>query len=211
MRSSSAAADTAWARPTTWRASTGWARSRCWKKAGSAAATPAATPPSSAPTTCSMRAPRSTTMRCKLWETLSQTLNYNVMFSPRGVMMLAHTVHDVQVIKRHVHANRANGVDNQWLSARAGEGVLPAAEHRRHPLPGAGCRAAAPRRHRAPRCRGLGLCARRRCAGRRHHRELRGHWHPAQRAGAVQAVETTRGLIRTPKIGVWRPATPASS
>ena len=33
----------------------------------------------------------------KLWETLSDELNYNVMYSPRGVMMLAHTVHDVQV------------------------------------------------------------------------------------------------------------------
>ena len=33
----------------------------------------------------------------KLWETLSQELNYNVMFSQRGVMMLAHTVHDVQI------------------------------------------------------------------------------------------------------------------
>ena len=33
----------------------------------------------------------------KLWEGLSQELNYNVMYSPRGVMMLAHTVHDVQV------------------------------------------------------------------------------------------------------------------
>ncbi len=51
----------------------------------------------------------------KLWENLSQVLNYNVMFSPRGVMMLAHTVHDMQVIKRHVHANRCNGVDNEWL------------------------------------------------------------------------------------------------
>jgi len=29
-------------------------------------------------------------------ERLSQVLNYNVMFSQRGVMMLAHTVHDVQ-------------------------------------------------------------------------------------------------------------------
>ena len=27
----------------------------------------------------------------KLWETLSEELNYNVMFSQRGVMMLAHT------------------------------------------------------------------------------------------------------------------------
>src|SRR5580692_11651664 len=42
----------------------------------------------------------------KLWENLSQELNYNVMFSARGVMMLAHTVHDTQVAKRHIHANR---------------------------------------------------------------------------------------------------------
>src|SRR3954447_5220858 len=28
----------------------------------------------------------------RLWETLSLELNYNVMFSPRGVMMLAHNV-----------------------------------------------------------------------------------------------------------------------
>src|SRR5215471_2716822 len=52
----------------------------------------------------------------KMWERLSQELNYNVMFSQRGVMMLAHNVHDVQVFKRHVHANRANGVDNEWLT-----------------------------------------------------------------------------------------------
>jgi len=47
----------------------------------------------------------------KLWETLSDELNYNVMYSPRGVMMLAHTVHDVQIFKRHVHANRLAGID----------------------------------------------------------------------------------------------------
>src|ERR671911_2051628 len=35
----------------------------------------------------------------KLWEGLSQELNYNVMFSQRGVMMLAHSVHDVQSFK----------------------------------------------------------------------------------------------------------------
>ncbi|TIX47484.1 MAG: FAD-dependent oxidoreductase, partial [Mesorhizobium sp.] len=45
----------------------------------------------------------------KLWDGLSQELNYNVMYSPRGVMMLAHNVHDIQVLKRHVHANRLNG------------------------------------------------------------------------------------------------------
>src|SRR5512132_3519776 len=38
----------------------------------------------------------------KLWEGLAAELNYNVMYSPRGVMMLAHTVTDVQVFKRHI-------------------------------------------------------------------------------------------------------------
>src|SRR6202522_2950225 len=61
----------------------------------------------------------------KMWESLSQDLNYNVMFSPRGVMMLAHTVHDIQVFKRHVHANRANGVDNEWLTPEEARGICP--------------------------------------------------------------------------------------
>jgi sarcosine oxidase, subunit beta len=61
----------------------------------------------------------------RLWEGLSQELNYNVMFSPRGVMMLAHTVHDEQVFKRHVHANRAAGVDNEWLTAAEARAFCP--------------------------------------------------------------------------------------
>ena len=61
----------------------------------------------------------------KLWKGLSQVLNYNVMFSPRGVMMLAHSVHDVQVLKRHVHANRANGVDNEWLTPEEAKAFCP--------------------------------------------------------------------------------------
>src|SRR5713226_5629623 len=61
----------------------------------------------------------------KLWENLSHVLNYNVMFSPRGVMMLAHTVHDIQVFKRHVHANRCNGVDNEWLEPAEAKEFCP--------------------------------------------------------------------------------------
>src|ERR1700690_4658583 len=61
----------------------------------------------------------------KLWEGLSQVLNYNVMFSPRGVMMLAHTVHDIQVFKRHVHANRCNAVDNEWLGRPRAKDFCP--------------------------------------------------------------------------------------
>src|SRR4030081_3042566 len=47
------------------------------------------------------------------------------MFSQRGVMMLAHTVHDVQVFKRHVHANRVNGVDNEWLTPAEAKAFCP--------------------------------------------------------------------------------------
>src|SRR5215213_1496625 len=61
----------------------------------------------------------------KLWETLSQELNYNVMYSARGVMMLAHTVHDVQVFKRHVHANRLNGIDNEFLTPEQAKAFCP--------------------------------------------------------------------------------------
>ncbi len=61
----------------------------------------------------------------RLWEGLSRELNYNVMFSPRGVMMLAHTQHDVQVFKRHVHANRAAGVDNEWLTPEQAQAFCP--------------------------------------------------------------------------------------
>ena len=40
-----------------------------------------------------------------LYENLSQDLNYNIMFSPRGVMMLAQTHHEVRGYQRTAHAN----------------------------------------------------------------------------------------------------------
>ena len=61
----------------------------------------------------------------QLWEGLSQALNYNVMFSPRGVMMLAHSQHDVQSGLRHVHANRLAGVDNEWLTPAEAKAFCP--------------------------------------------------------------------------------------
>ena len=52
----------------------------------------------------------------KLWEGLSQEINFNVMFSQRGVVNLAHNEHDVQMFSRIVHANQLNGIDSLWLS-----------------------------------------------------------------------------------------------
>ena len=51
-----------------------------------------------------------------LYETMSQDLNYNVMFSPRGVMMLAQTHHEVRGYLRTAHANALQGVVTEFIS-----------------------------------------------------------------------------------------------
>jgi sarcosine oxidase subunit beta len=51
----------------------------------------------------------------KLWESLARELNYNVMFSQRGVLNLAHNQGDVRAGRRRAEANRLNGVDSRWL------------------------------------------------------------------------------------------------
>ncbi|MEJ2452660.1 MAG: sarcosine oxidase subunit beta family protein [Candidatus Thiodiazotropha sp.] len=53
----------------------------------------------------------------KLWEGLSQELNYNLMFSQRGVYNLGHTLQDMRDIERRVNANRLNGVDGEVVYA----------------------------------------------------------------------------------------------
>jgi sarcosine oxidase subunit beta len=51
----------------------------------------------------------------KLWEVLPQELDYDFLFSQRGVLNLAHTLQDVREGTRRVNANRLGGVDAQWL------------------------------------------------------------------------------------------------
>jgi len=52
----------------------------------------------------------------KLWEGLSAELDYDILFSQRGVLNLAHNLHDVREGVRRVNANRLNGVDAEWLT-----------------------------------------------------------------------------------------------
>ena len=47
----------------------------------------------------------------KLWEGMEEELDYDVFFSQRGVLNLAHTLQDVRDSVRRVEANRLNGVD----------------------------------------------------------------------------------------------------
>jgi sarcosine oxidase subunit beta len=139
----------------------------------------------------------------KMWESLSQVLNYNVMFSPRGVMMLAHTIHDIQVIKRHVHANRCNGVDNEWLEPEQAKAFCPPLNiesNIRYPVLGAALqRRGGTARHDAVAwgyaraADALGVDIIENCEVTAIRRDA---------AGAVEGVETTRGPIQSRKIGV---------
>ena len=139
----------------------------------------------------------------KLWEGLSQELNYNVMYSARGVMMLAHNVHDVQVFKRHIHANRLNGVDNEWLTPEEAKAYCPPlniSKDARYPVVGAALqRRGGTARHdavawgyaRAAAARGVDIIQNCEVTAIRRGAD-----------GAVTGVDTTRGPIAAKKIGV---------
>lgn len=61
----------------------------------------------------------------KLWEGLSEALNYNVMFSQRGVVNLAHNEQDLRDLRRRVEANRLNGVDSLLLDPQGVKDWVP--------------------------------------------------------------------------------------
>jgi sarcosine oxidase subunit beta len=61
----------------------------------------------------------------KLWEQLPEELDYDFLFSQRGVMNLAHTPQDVREATRRVNANQLNGIDAQWLEPDEAAKVCP--------------------------------------------------------------------------------------
>jgi sarcosine oxidase subunit beta len=76
----------------------------------------------------------------KLWEGLSQDLNYNVMFSQRGVLNLGHTLQDMRDIQRRVNANRLNGIDGEVLDTKQVSEIVPIMDcsaNTRYPVLGA--------------------------------------------------------------------------
>ena len=52
----------------------------------------------------------------KLWEHLSEELDYEILFSQRGVLGLVHSQGDRREGMRRVNANRLNGIDAEWLT-----------------------------------------------------------------------------------------------
>ena len=52
-----------------------------------------------------------------LYETLSQDLNFNIMFSPRGVMNLAQTHHEARGYQRINNANIVQGIATEYITS----------------------------------------------------------------------------------------------
>ena len=138
----------------------------------------------------------------QLWENLSQELNYNVMFSQRGVLNLGHSLQDMRDIQRRVSANRLNGIDGELLDASQVKSIVPiinVSKSCRYPILGASYQ---PRggvaRHDAVAwgfARGAddyGVDIIQQC-------EVTGI---RRQDGQVTGVETTRGFIKSNKVGV---------
>lgn len=137
----------------------------------------------------------------KLYEGLSHELNYNVMFSQRGVLNLAHTLHDLRELSRRTNANRLNGVDAEYLTPAQVKAFCPHLDIS------------------TPRYPVLGASLQRRGGVARHDAVAWGYARAADRLGVdiiqncgvtgiirdgdqVVGVETDRGTIKTRKVGV---------
>ena len=136
-----------------------------------------------------------------LYETMSQDLNYNVMFSPRGVMMLAQTQHEIRGYKRTAHANALQGVSTEFITPERVKSLVPIIniDGPRYPVLGALWQ---PRggtaRHDAVAwgyaraCSEMGMDVIQQC-------EVTGI---RRRNGQVQGVETSKGSIDCEKLGI---------
>jgi methylglutamate dehydrogenase subunit A len=134
------------------------------------------------------------------WQTLSRELNYNVMYSPRGVVDLALSDDDMPALARRGNAMRLAGIDAELMDVAALERFCPELaprRARRFPIVGALVQSRGGTvRHdavawgyaRAAAARGVDII---------EHCEV-----TAVRAAAGQAigVETTRGYVRADRI-----------
>ena len=136
----------------------------------------------------------------KLWEGLSQDLNYNVMFSQRGVMNLGHSLQEMRDIERRVTANRLNGVDGEVISPAQIKEMIPFINlNTRYPVLGASLqRRGGVARHdavawgfaRGADAHGVDIIQNCEVTGIRRD------------GGAVVGVETAKGFIKAKKVAI---------
>jgi sarcosine oxidase subunit beta len=138
-----------------------------------------------------------------LWEGLEDALGFDVQFSQRGVMNLAHDLGEVRSSVRRVNANRLNGVDAEWLTPGEVAQLCPLVDTSpslRYPVMGATLqgRGGVARHDKvawayATRASELGVDI-------VEHAEVTGFIRGP--GGRVEGVETTRGTIRAEKVAL---------
>ncbi|MFZ0499161.1 MAG: sarcosine oxidase subunit beta family protein [Steroidobacteraceae bacterium] len=138
----------------------------------------------------------------RLYEGLSQELGFNIMLSQRGILTLAHSTHQLEMLSRWLNAMHLNGIDGELLSPRQVREWLPLlnpSPAARYPLRGAVLqRRGGIARHDAVAwgyaraADALGVDIVQNC-------EVIGFLREGAR---VVGVETTRGQIRAPKVAL---------
>ncbi|MGQ0455547.1 MAG: sarcosine oxidase subunit beta family protein [Hyphomicrobium sp.] len=137
----------------------------------------------------------------KLWEGLEQDLNYNAMVSQRGVLNLFHSDGQRDSYARRGNAMRLHGVDAELLDRRQVERMLPFLDfdNARFPIQGGLLqRRGGTVRHDAVAW-GYARAADRRGVDVIQNCEATGFRIDG---GLVLGVETSRGYIAAPKVGV---------
>ena len=138
----------------------------------------------------------------KLYEGLSKDLNFNIMLSQRGLVMLAHSRHDLDSMSRWANAMRMNGIQAEILSREEVGEMAPALDlspQARMPvLGGFAQRRAGTARHDAVAwgyaraASALGVHIIQNC-------EVQGF---VQESGRVVGVDTNRGRIRAERVAI---------
>ena len=138
----------------------------------------------------------------KLWESLPQKLNYNMMFSQRGVLNLAHSDAEMDAFSVRGNAMRFNGIDAELLMADQVRRTVPyldCSQNTRYPI--------------------FGGLLQKRGGTARHDAVAWGFARSADRHGVdiiqncevtdikvsgnrVTAVETSRGVIQAGRVGL---------
>jgi sarcosine oxidase subunit beta len=138
----------------------------------------------------------------QLYEGLSQALNFNIMLSQRGLVLLAHSRHDLDAMSRWANAMRMNGIAAELLTREEVGALAPALDL-------------------SPRARlpVLGGFAQRRAGTARHDAVAWGYARAAsalgvdivqncevvdfiKESGRVVGVNTNRGRIRAERVGI---------
>ena len=139
----------------------------------------------------------------KLWEGLEEDLGFDLQFSQRGVLNLAHHLGDVRSSMRRMHANQLNDVDAEWLDVDQVKELVPilnTSPDLRYPVVGATLQRRGGVARHDKVAWGYATGADRLGVDIVEHAEVTGFVR--DEGGRVEGVETTRGTIRASKVAL---------